>query len=583
MEDKRAQPLVAMKDDGSLAVCADALAELAALECPLSVVSIVGPQRSGKSFILNCLADGPRFEVGPNVHACTKGIWMWSSPPSSLGDDAPVHTIFLDTEGLGAVKASQTTDLRTFGLSVLLSSYFIFNTHGAIDESAIKQLSFISQMSKAIAIRADGADEATDFEDAFPHLLWVLRDFSLALKGSGGDQMTSNEYLESSLLSERGISDEISARNRVRMLLTTFFNKRDCATLPRPVTDESELSQLGQAGSRAAFRPAFNEQLQALRKQVLAAATERPKRLNGMTLRGPELARLVACYVDAMNSGQVPTVAHAWQAVQELQAQSALKKAVEIFKRATAVDGSGQPWSWPVAASELDEHIAQARQVSIDMMRTDVLNESELSDGLARLGVAMDEAAIGLTKTNQAAATAAVVKSLEQGWTPTQTAVRRGELRGCDAVLSAWAALKRSVATGGDPEAVAAAVAMFCTDVVLADVAHGGKAEANRLTDELAEERRRRESAQSEVIAMTERQQVGLAEARAARDTEAGDLQVRLDAALASQREEAHVNALQKMEWEKEIMEIKLKGSYVTASTHLKHTLASFWFPEAFD
>ena len=58
--------------------------------------------------------------------------------------------------------------------------------------------------------------------------------------------MTPNEYLESSLKSERGISDDISARNRVRMLLTTFFNKRDCACLPRPVTDESELSQLGQ-------------------------------------------------------------------------------------------------------------------------------------------------------------------------------------------------------------------------------------------------------------------------------------------------------------------------------------------------
>ena len=120
--------------------------------------------------------------------------------------------------------------------------------------------------------------------------------------------MTPNEYLESSLKSERGISDDISARNRVRMLLTTFFNKRDCACLPRPVTDESELSQLGREGSRAAFRPAFNEKLQALRSQVLAAALQRPKRLNGTTLRGPQLAKLVAVYVEALNAGQVPTV-----------------------------------------------------------------------------------------------------------------------------------------------------------------------------------------------------------------------------------------------------------------------------------
>ena len=75
-------------------------------------------------------------------------MWVGAAPNGA-------RTIFLDTEGLGAVKASQHTDLRTFGLSVLLSSLFIFNTTGAIDEAAIKQLSFISKISKAIHIRAD--------------------------------------------------------------------------------------------------------------------------------------------------------------------------------------------------------------------------------------------------------------------------------------------------------------------------------------------------------------------------------------------------------------------------------------------
>lgn len=567
MADQRAQPLVAMQDDGSLAVCEAALAELAAIENPISVVAMVGPQRSGKSFIMNCLAGGQRFEVGPNVHACTKGIWMWASQPDGGSDDREaVRTILLDTEGLGAVKASQTVDLRTFGLSVLLSSYFIFNTHGKIDESAIKQLSFISQMSKAIAIRADGADEASDFEDAFPHLLWLLRDFSLSLQGDQGVEMTPTEYLESSLRTERGISDDISARNRVRMLLTTFFTHRDCATLPRPVTDEKELSQLGQAGSRATFRKSFDDQLQALRKHVLDAASKRPKRLNGLTLRGPELARLVSCYVGALNSGQVPTVAHAWQAVQELQAQSALKKSLEQFTQDSATDEHGQPWKWPVESSKLEQVIARARQTAIERMRENVLNESELNDGLARLGIAMDDVVAALVKANQAAATAAVVSSLEKGWAPTQQAVKSGELCGCDAVMSEWAVLRRSISNaGGSPEAVSSAVAMFCAEVVLSDVVAGGKAEARRLSDELTSERKRCEETQAELIAITERQQQGLAEARQTRDAQTGDLQARLDAALAAQREESHVSALQKMQWEKETMELKLRASYSEA------------------
>lgn len=147
--------LVSVQRDGNLSANEESLAALTAIDGPLSVVAIAGPQRSGKSFLMNCLAEGsarstPLFQVGPNVHACTKGLWMWvGAAPNGA------RTIFLDTEGLGAVKASQHTDLRTFGLSVLLSSLFIFNTTGAIDEAAIKQLSFISKISKAIHIRAD--------------------------------------------------------------------------------------------------------------------------------------------------------------------------------------------------------------------------------------------------------------------------------------------------------------------------------------------------------------------------------------------------------------------------------------------
>lgn len=33
-------------------------------------------------------------------------------------------------------------------------------------------------------------------------------------------------------------------RNRVRMLLTTFFPRRDCCPLPRPVVDEAGLAAL---------------------------------------------------------------------------------------------------------------------------------------------------------------------------------------------------------------------------------------------------------------------------------------------------------------------------------------------------
>jgi len=43
---------------------------------------------------------------------------------------------------------------------------------------------------------------------------------------------------------QKGISDQIEQKNRIRRLLTTFFKERDCATLVRPLTNEENLQNL---------------------------------------------------------------------------------------------------------------------------------------------------------------------------------------------------------------------------------------------------------------------------------------------------------------------------------------------------
>lgn len=42
-----------------------------------------------------------------------------------------------------------------FCLAVLLSSLFVFNQMGPIDESALNQLSLVSQMTKNVRVKAD--------------------------------------------------------------------------------------------------------------------------------------------------------------------------------------------------------------------------------------------------------------------------------------------------------------------------------------------------------------------------------------------------------------------------------------------
>jgi hypothetical protein len=49
------------------------------------------------------------------------------------------------------------------------------------------------------------------------------------------------KYLENSLQEQKGMSDAIAAKNRIRRLVSQFFQDRDCHTLVRPVEEESQL------------------------------------------------------------------------------------------------------------------------------------------------------------------------------------------------------------------------------------------------------------------------------------------------------------------------------------------------------
>jgi hypothetical protein len=71
-----------------------------------------------------------------------------------------------------------------------------------------------------------------------------VRDFSLQLINGNGDSITPNDYLERSLALQKGFSDDIEDKNRIRRLLTTFFQNRECITLVRPLVNETKLQQL---------------------------------------------------------------------------------------------------------------------------------------------------------------------------------------------------------------------------------------------------------------------------------------------------------------------------------------------------
>lgn len=160
--------------------------------------------RTGKSYLLNRLlldrSDG--FGVGATINPCTKGLWLWSKPVEGRTPDGEkINVLIVDTEGLGAFDESTTHDIRIFSLAILLSSYFIYNSMGSIDENSLQQLSLVVNLTKHIQLKANGATEIDpeEYSKIFPSFMWVVRDFSLQLIDSNSNKITSKQYLEMAL------------------------------------------------------------------------------------------------------------------------------------------------------------------------------------------------------------------------------------------------------------------------------------------------------------------------------------------------------------------------------------------------
>lgn len=91
------------------------------------------------------------FGVGPTINACTKGLWIWNEVVAGTSPDGdPISVLVIDTEGLGAFDETQNHDVRIFTLAILLSSYFLYNSMGSIDETSLNQLSLVVNLTKHI-------------------------------------------------------------------------------------------------------------------------------------------------------------------------------------------------------------------------------------------------------------------------------------------------------------------------------------------------------------------------------------------------------------------------------------------------
>ncbi|KAK9267262.1 hypothetical protein L1049_009684 [Liquidambar formosana] len=315
--------LVYCDEKGKFRMDPEAVAALQLVKGPVGVVSVCGRARQGKSFILNqLLGRSSGFQVASTHRPCTKGLWLWSAPIKRTAlDGTEYNLLLLDSEGIDAYDQTGTYSTQIFSLAVLLSSMFIYNQMGGIDEAALDRLSLVTQVTRHIRVRASGG-KTTSFRN------WaVFPNFCLASK-EDDRRITPRDYLELALRPVQGSGKDIASKNEIRDSIRALFPDRECFTLVRPLNTESDLQRLDQI-SLDKLRPEFRSGLDALTKFVFERT--RPKQVGSTVMTGPVLIGVTESYLDALNKGAVPTISSSWQSVEETECRRAYDSATEVY------------------------------------------------------------------------------------------------------------------------------------------------------------------------------------------------------------------------------------------------------------
>ena len=157
--------------DGMIEPTVEAINLLTALKNEkLSILSLNGPLSSGKSFLANNILN--KSSSGFKSGEKTQGIWIWGKP-ITLKDNSKL--LVLDCQGLNK-KDEENISHKLFILSVLLSSYAVYTTRGELNDEAINDFIYYTDLSNKINVHGDKNSKLNNIDNLknyFPELIFV--------------------------------------------------------------------------------------------------------------------------------------------------------------------------------------------------------------------------------------------------------------------------------------------------------------------------------------------------------------------------------------------------------------------------
>ncbi|CAK85405.1 unnamed protein product (macronuclear) [Paramecium tetraurelia] len=283
------------------------------LDGDIGFVVVCGKYRTGKSFLLNKLLDagGEGFKVDAATDSCTQGIWMYTKP--IINPKTNLQIYFLDTEGSESIERTTNHDAKIFALAILMSSIFVFNSRGCIDETSISQLQLTTTLAKNIQVQDQNKESVNESQIKYftPKFVWILRDYVLEMRDQQQRELTPKEYMENCLTDESQYIKQNEQSKKIRKSLLNFFKERHCFPLITPV-DDTQLKNVDQLALNQ-LRPEFQKTLMKLKEYLINNCS--PKQIHSENVNGRMFCAMLDNYISVINRGGVPNIDTAWDSI----------------------------------------------------------------------------------------------------------------------------------------------------------------------------------------------------------------------------------------------------------------------------
>ena len=304
---------------------------------PVSVVSITGDFRKGKSFLLNFILryltnkgyEGQDWLKDRNIplkgfswrggsRKDTTGIIMWSKPfviKTSASNEVAV--LLMDTQGAFDLELTVKDCTTVLALSTMTSSVQVFNILRNLQEDNLQGLQLFSDYGRL-------AIEAGD-QVPFQNFFFVIRDWPFAYDyeyGLEGGHSLLDEVLKTN-------DKEPLELQRTRKHIRSCFNDISCFLMPHPGKAVTEKNFDGRLTS---INQEFLDRLQTLVPLLVSPEKLVVKKISGSEVTGRQLLEYFKVYINVFTGEAMPEPNSIFEATAEANNRAAVALARDFYQ-----------------------------------------------------------------------------------------------------------------------------------------------------------------------------------------------------------------------------------------------------------